>query len=94
MILKGREYTPKGLEPRDENTVDAKNAKGFARRILAHLRIPLMHCDKKLYSSGNYRDPGEVVDLKGIWEERDLSRVGLETPEKKKKKGSTKRRRV
>lgn len=93
MILKPDDYTPWGLECGRAITIDMKNAEDFARRILLHLGISLSECDEVLYSTGRHGDPGERLRLEGLWETRDLTRLGLEPEEEVSEKKQRRKRR-
>lgn len=63
---KGQEIEIKAPEEPEE-PVDVKNAKVIAEHILQHLNLSLDSVDQVLYGSDDHNDPGELVDLTGLW---------------------------
>lgn len=82
IILCHEDYTPKkGAHDATITTVDYRNAKRFAERILDHLCVTVARrkfgaklADEILYGTGDHDDPGEAVSLEALWDVKDRLR--------------------
>lgn len=68
--VKYRTRAGKGKPPLDDDPEDVRNAKVIAEHILEYLNLSLESLDNVLYGSSNHNDPGDRVDLEGLWREK------------------------